>query len=94
MKENKDCNKDAIIIFINNWLPSLVQDEWFTEDPTVQGMAKAMPFISAYLAQYGIFVMPVGASWCVPVSKQSALEYIKKNHDLILEYSNWCDSQR
>lgn len=94
MEEKKDWNKEAIITFVNNWLPSLVQDKWFTEDPTVQGMARAMPFISACLAQYGIYVAPVGASWCVSVSKESALDYIRENHDLMLEYGKWCDEQR
>lgn len=92
MEEKKDWNEEAIITFVRNWLPSLVQDEWFRD--CEQPMSRCMPFISSCLAQYGIYVMPVGASWCTPVTKDQVLGYIRENHDLILEYGKWCEEQR
>jgi len=44
--------------------------------------------------QLGIYVCPIGSSWCVPCSKEGAEKYIKEYNDIWKDYINWQWEQR
>ena len=44
--------------------------------------------------QLGIYVCPIGSSWCVPCSKEGAERYIKEYNDIWKDYVDWQWSQR
>ena len=57
-------------------------------------MEEWMPFISKYLYNKGIYVMPCGSAWYHETTKENVEEYLKEYSDLFKEYTKWCDSQR
>ena len=54
-----------------------------------KSMEERIPFIVRYLYSEGIYMMPVGASWCSPMSKKSVEEYLKRNEQLFKDYDTW-----
>lgn len=81
---------EVVKFIVNNVISKLNRHKFFKD----RDMREWMPFIAYALYEKGIYVHPVGKSWCSETTKENAEKYIDDNEQLFEEYGKWCEAQR